>query len=112
MCLKTHETKRFVGRTKESFDFLGYTLLPGRKLRPSSTSMQRMLTRAARLYKREGSGTSLWQYVKRLTQWLWAKLDNLVTKKGSIYRYWIKVVTQIGMGRIPRPYGLMTHKFR
>ena len=51
--LKLHLHRRFkcfIGRTANGFDFLGYTIHPQRRLRPSSVSLERLLARARRLY--------------------------------------------------------------
>ena len=36
--LRLHTKKRFIGRGCRGFDFLGYTVTPGRRLRPSAES--------------------------------------------------------------------------
>ena len=42
------KTRCFIGRTTHGFDFLGYTIHPQRRLRPSSVSLERLLARARR----------------------------------------------------------------
>ena len=37
--LKVHKKKRFIGTTIQGFDFLGYTIHPFRRLRPSGESI-------------------------------------------------------------------------
>ena len=47
--LRLHrKIKCFIGRTDKGFDFLGYTIHPQRRLRPSSVSLQRLMARARR----------------------------------------------------------------
>jgi len=47
--LRLHrKIKSFIGRTDKGFDFLGYTIHPQRRLRPSSVSLQRLMARARR----------------------------------------------------------------
>ena len=52
--LRLHrKIKCFIGRTAKGFDFLGYTIHPQRRLRPSSVSLQRLVARARRLRAKE-----------------------------------------------------------
>ncbi|MAG00899.1 MAG: reverse transcriptase, partial [Acidiferrobacteraceae bacterium] len=49
--LKLHlhrKDKCYIGRTSKGFDFLGYTIHPQRRLRPSSVSLERLVQRARR----------------------------------------------------------------
>ena len=47
--LRLHcKIKCFIGTTDKGFDFLGYTIHPQRRLRPSSVSLQRLMARARR----------------------------------------------------------------
>jgi len=46
--LTVHPDKRYIGTTKRRFDFLGYRLHPGRKLRTSRQSLNRLQTGACR----------------------------------------------------------------
>ena len=57
--------KRFMGRTSDGFDFLGYRLHPNRRLRPSFESMRRLSERARRLYEQGASLPRLRLYVTR-----------------------------------------------
>jgi RNA-directed DNA polymerase len=52
--LHLHRIKRFIGRTTQGFDFLGYRIRAGARLRPSAEGLRRMRVRARRLYEREG----------------------------------------------------------
>jgi RNA-directed DNA polymerase len=52
--LRLHrKIKCFIRRTANGFDFLGYTIHPQRRLRPSSVSLQRLVSRARRLRAKE-----------------------------------------------------------
>lgn len=97
--LRLHDNqKRYIGRTSEGFDFLGYRLHPDRRLRPSSESMRRLKARARRLYEQGASMTRLRLYVKRWMRWLMGGLDRLVCRKGGERRYWVRcVLTQLGI---------------
>ncbi len=63
--LRLHPKKRFIGKLSRGFDFLGYQLHPGRKLRPSHESQRRLRERARRLYEREADINRLRRYVTR-----------------------------------------------
>ena len=52
--LRLHRVKRFIGRTTQGFDFLGYRIRAGARLRPSVEGLRRLRGRARRLYEREG----------------------------------------------------------
>ena len=93
--LTLHPTKRFIGRTSKGFDFLGYQIQPGRKLRPSATSLHRLTERARRLYEQGASLTRLRQYVTRWHRWLMGGLGDMVTRKGGSTRYWVYVLKQL-----------------
>ena len=84
--LRLHRVKRFIGRTARGFDFLGYRLHPGRKLRPSKESLRRLRTRARRLYEREGTVWRLRQYVRRWWRWLHGGLWGRVRRDGGAER--------------------------
>ncbi len=52
--LRLHrKDKCYIGRTSKGFDFLGYTIHPQRRLRPSSVSLERLVQRARRLRAKE-----------------------------------------------------------
>ncbi|ABB23746.1 hypothetical protein Plut_0882 [Pelodictyon luteolum DSM 273] len=97
-----HPGKRFIGRTEKSFDFLGYQIHPDRRLRPSATSLHRMTERAHRLYEQGASITRLRQYVTRWHRWLLGGLDELVTTKGSVTRYWVYVLKHLDIPKLFR----------
>jgi hypothetical protein len=83
--------KRFIGRTVKGFDFLGYRLHPGRRLRPSKDSLHRVREHARRLYEQGASVTRLRQYVLRWWRWFWGGLEGLVCAKGGMKRYWVHI---------------------
>jgi hypothetical protein len=87
--------RRFIGRTSKGFDFLGYQVQPGRKLRPSATSLHRLTERARRLYEQGASIKRLRQYVTRWYRWLLGGLDDLVSKKGGLTRYRVYVLKHL-----------------
>ena len=99
--LKLHLHRRFkcfIGRTDKGFDFLGYTIHPQRRLRPSSVSLERLMTRARRLYEQGGSKERLWEYVTHWHRSLHGGLKGLVTRKGGVRRYYIYILRRL---RIP-----------
>jgi hypothetical protein len=98
--LKLHLHRRFkcfIGRTANGFDFLGYTIHPQRRLRPSSVSLERLLARARRLYEQGGDKQRLWEYVTRWYRWLHGGLKGLVTRKGGIRRYYVYILRRLGI---------------
>ncbi len=96
--LRLHrKTKCFIGRTDNGFDFLGYTIHPQRKLKPSPVSLQRLVARARRLYEQGGSKDRLWEYVTRWHRWLHGGLRGLVNRKGGVKRYYIYTLRQLGI---------------
>ena len=74
---------------------LANQIQPGRKLRPSATSLHRLTERARRLYEQGASLTRLRQYVSRWHLWLMGGLDDLVSKKGGSTRYWVYVLKHL-----------------
>jgi len=93
--LTVHPDKRYIGTTKRGFDFLGYRLHPGRKLRPSSQCMARLLQRARRLHEQGADEDRLRQYVQRWYAWLHGGLRGRVSTYGRFTRIWIAVLTHI-----------------
>ncbi|NTU68892.1 MAG: hypothetical protein HGB02_08440 [Chlorobiaceae bacterium] len=93
--LTLHPVKRFIGRTEKGFDFLGYQIHPDRKLCPSATSLHRLTERARRLYEQGASIKRLRQYVTRWHRWLLGGLDELVTTKGGVTKYWVYVLKHL-----------------
>ena len=102
--LTVHPDKRYIGTTKRGFDFLGYRLHPGRKLRPSRQSLDRLLQRARRLHEQGSDEDRLRQYVQRWYAWLHGGLHGRVSTYGRFTRIWIAVLTHITRtGRSPTP---------
>ena len=91
--LIVHPDKRYIGTTKRGFDFLGYRLHPGRKLRPASQSISRLLQRACLLYEQGVDKDRLWQHVERWYAWLHGGLRGRVSSYGGVTRIWIFVLT-------------------
>ena len=89
------KTKCFIGRTAKGFDFLGYTIHPQRRLRPSSVSLQRLVARARQLYEQGGDKQRLWEYVSHWYRWLHGGLQGLVTRKGGIRHYYVYIFRQL-----------------
>ena len=75
--LHLHRVKRFIGRTAQGFDFLGYRIRAGARLRPSAEGLRRLRERARRLHEREGDRHRLRQYVLRWQRWHWGGLHGI-----------------------------------
>ena len=101
--LQLHKKKRFIGKVSAGFDFLGYIVRPGRRLRPSAESLRRLTTRFHRLYEQGASSQRLWCYVERWCGWLWGGLDRLVSRKGGIRGILIQVLRSLGITGFPLP---------
>ena len=96
--LRLHRVKRF-GRTTQGFDFLGYRIRAGARLRPSAEGLRRLRERARRLHEREGDRHRLRQYVLRWQRWHWGGLDGIVSRRGGTERTWYHVLTHLGRER-------------
>ena len=92
--LTVHPKKRAIGRVERGIYFLGYTLHPKRKLRPSPQGLERFTTRFGRLYEQGASTRMLWNYVLRFTSWLWAGLADLFSFKGGRKRHFIQALVR------------------
>ena len=101
--LQLHEKKRFIGKVSDGFDFLGYTVKPGRRLRPSAESIRRLSTKFRRLYERGASPKRLWRYVVRWCGWLWGGLDGLVSRKGGTRRVFVRLLRLLDIAGFPLP---------
>jgi hypothetical protein len=93
--LRLHRVKRFIGRTTQGFDFLGYRIRAGARLRPSAEGLRRLRERARRLYEQEGDWHRLRQYVLRWQRWHLGGLDGLVSRRGGARRTWHHVCTHL-----------------
>jgi RNA-directed DNA polymerase len=95
--LHLHRVKRFIGRTTQGFDFLGYRIRAGARLRPSAEGLRRLRERARRLYEQGADTRRLRQYVLRWWWWLLGGLDGIVSRKGGVRRierlvfYWLDI---------------------
>ena len=49
--LRLHRSKRLIGKLSKGFDFLGYRVVPGRRLRSSAESKRRFAEKFRRLYE-------------------------------------------------------------
>ncbi len=99
--LRLHKTKRYIGKTTVGFDFLGYRLHRGRKLRPSGESLHRLRTRASRLYERGADVNRLRLYVRRWRRWLHGGLRGCVSRQGGDERIIRHILTLL---RITEPH--------
>ena len=75
--LEKHPEKTFVGKIERGFDFLGYHIRPD-GISVASKTLERFVSRAARLYEREPVATTaprLGPYVRRWTRWVRAGLS-------------------------------------
>ena len=84
--LRLHRVKRFIGLTTKGFDFLGYRIRAGARLRPSAEGLRRLRERARRLHEREGGIRRLQQYVLRWWWWHLGGIDGRVSRKGGLKR--------------------------
>ena len=101
--LRLHTKKRFIGRVCRGFDFLGYTVTPGRRLRPSAESHRRLLAKFRRLYEQGASAAALWQYVARWCGWLRGGLAGLVSRQGGIRRVFVRNLRACGARGVAIP---------
>jgi hypothetical protein len=103
--LRLHRVKRFIGRTIQGFNFLGYRIRAGVRLRPSAEGLGfqngRLRERARRLYEREGDTRRLRQYVLRWWRWFLGGFDGMVRWKGGVKRIWHHVLTPLGLKHPP-----------
>ena len=99
--LHLHRVKRFIGRTTQGFDFLGYRVRAGARLRPSAEGLRRLRERARRLYEREGDRHRLRQYVLRWWRWHLGGLDGIVSRKGGVQHTWHHVLTHLRLKHPP-----------
>ncbi len=90
--LSVHLDKRYIGPTHRGFDFLGYRLHPGRKLRPARQSLNRLLQRARRLHEQGADNDRLRQYAQRWYIWLHGGLRGRVSTHGRFTRIWTTVL--------------------
>ena len=99
--LHLHRVKRFIGRVTQGFDFLGYQIRAGARLRPSAEGLRRLRERASRLYEREGDWQRLRQYVQRWQRWHHGGLRALVSRQGGVERTWHHVCRHLAAQHPP-----------
>ena len=63
--LRLHATKRCIGKLSNGFDFLGYRVVPGRRLRTSAEGRRRFAEKFRRLYEQGADHRRLWRYAER-----------------------------------------------
>ena len=96
--LRTHR-----GKVSDGFDFLGYQVTPGRRLRPSAESIRRLSVKFRRLYERGASTERLWRYVTSWCRWLWGGLDGMVSRKGGTRRVFVRLLRLLDITGFPLP---------
>ncbi len=69
--LRLHATKRCVGKLSNGFDFLGYRVVPGRRLRTSAEGRRCLAEKFRRLYEQGAAHNRLWRYGER-----WCRLKE------------------------------------
>jgi len=82
--LRLHGSKRLIGKLSKGFDFLGYRVVPGRRLRSSAESKRRFAEKFRRLYEQGASSMRLWRYAERWCRWRRSGLTGLVSLKGGL----------------------------
>ena len=96
--LRLHrKDKCFVGRVEKGFDFLGYRIHRGRKLRPALQSLNRLTERARRLHEQGADEDRLRQYVRRWFIWLGSGLHGRVSTKGRFPRIYVYVLKHLNI---------------
>jgi hypothetical protein len=93
--LRVHPEKRFIRRTARGFDFLGYRLRTGAKLRPARLTIDRLITHARRLQEHGAGAGQLRRYVWRWYKWLPGGLRGRVSTKGRFTRIWVWVLKRL-----------------
>jgi hypothetical protein len=94
--LRVHPQKHFIGRTARGFDFLGYRLRTGAKLRPARQTIdRRLITRARRLQERGAGAGQLRRYLWRWYKWLHGGLHGRVSTKERFTRIWALVLKRL-----------------
>jgi len=76
--LSAHPDKRYIGKTEKGFDFLGYTIYPNPRLRPSAVSFIQLIERSRRLQEKGADLHRLLEYVERWVIWLHGGLQGAV----------------------------------
>ena len=87
----------------KGFYFLGYRVVPGRRLRSSAQSQRRFAEKFRRLYEQGASNIRLWRYAQRWWRWHRAGLDGRVALKGGLKRVVIRQLRMLGIVGFPIP---------
>ena len=96
-------SKRLIGKLSKGFDFLGYRVVPGRRLRSSAESKRRFAEKFRRLYEQGASSMRLWRYAERWCRWRRSGLIGLVSLKGGLRRVVIRQLRMLGIVGFPIP---------
>ena len=87
----------------KGFDFLGYRVVPGRRLRSSAESKRRFAEKFRRLYEQGAGWLQLWRYAQGWWRWHRAGLDGQVALKGGLRRVVIRQLRMLGIVGFPIP---------
>ena len=101
--LRLHDSKRLIGKLSKGFDFLGYRVVPGHRLRSSAESKRRFAEKFRRLYEQRASTMRLWRYAECWCRWRRAGLTGLVSLKGGLRRVVIRQLRILGIVGFPIP---------
>ena len=101
--LRLHGSKRLIGKLSKGFDFLGYRVVPGRRLRSSAESKRRFDEKFRRLYEQGASSMRLWRYAQGWCRWRRSGLIGLVSLKGGLRRVVIRQLRMLGIVGFPLP---------
>jgi len=101
--LRLHGSKRLIGKLSKGFDFLGYRVVPGRRLRSSAESKRRFAEKFRRLYEQGASSMRLWRYAQGWCRWRRSGLIGLVSLKGGLRRVVIRQLRMLGIVGFPIP---------
>ena len=93
--VEVHPKKRFVGKTRRGFDYLGYWLEPNKPLLPSQVSLSRLIDRSRQLQERTASISRLRQYVQRWVAWHRGGLRDLNDRRSCYSRFWCHVINEL-----------------
>ena len=86
----------------KGFDFLGYRVVPGRRLRSSAESKRRFAEKFRRLYEQGADSMRLWRYAERWCRWQRAGLDGLVSLKEGLRKVVIRQLRTLGIVALSR----------
>ena len=81
LCL--HATKRCIGKLSNGFDFLGYRVVSGRKLRTSAEGRRRFAEKFCRLHEQGADSRRLWRHAEHWCRWRRSGLTGLVSLEGG-----------------------------